>query len=359
MNNLIIHNPFNLSNLGSKQIAGFDLDSTIIKTKSGKKFPINNSDWEFLFENVPKIIHNYSKKYLVAIFTNQKKLSKDKNKIPEFIDKLNIIINQLKINNIIVFIAISDDWYRKPMTGMWNSLLNICSPDLNNSFYCGDAAGRPNDFAISDFYFAHNIGLKFYLPEYLFEKTNSNIINNDKKLLYKKYKFEFTDYTTIINKINELIQKQPVLIIMIGRPASGKSYFSSKLTDITVINQDILKTFSKCIQETKKAFEKNKSIIIDNTNFKKITRNEYMIIVPNNYLKICIWLNIPEFDSQQLNYTRAQITQSSPINIIAYRTYNKYFNEPTKEEGYDNIFEIKELNKDINLIKEFHYYYDF
>ncbi len=357
--NLIIHNTFNLSNLGNQQIAAFDLDSTIIKTKSGKKFPTDKFDWEFLFENVPKIIQNFSKKFLISIFTNQKGLSKDKNKIPDFIEKINLIIDELKINNIIVFIATNDDWNRKPMTGMWNALQNICLPDLNNSFYCGDAAGRLNDFSISDFYFAHNIGINFYLPEFLFEKVKNNKIDNDKKFLYKKYKFQFTDYYPLISKINELIIKQPVLIILVGRPASGKSFFSSKLSNICVINQDLFKTFSKCIHETKKAFEKNKSVIIDNTNFKKITRNEYLKIVPDNYLKICVWINIPEFDSQQLNYTRAQINHSSPINIIAYRTYNKYFNEPTKEEGFDNLFEIKELNKEVDSIKEFHYYYDF
>ena len=31
------------------KIAGFDMDYTIIKTKSGKKFPQNKDDWELLF----------------------------------------------------------------------------------------------------------------------------------------------------------------------------------------------------------------------------------------------------------------------------------------------------------------------
>jgi bifunctional polynucleotide phosphatase/kinase len=355
---IIIHNPYNLSNLGSQQIAAFDLDSTIIKTKSGKKFPINKNDWEFLYENVPKTIQYYSKKYLVAVFTNQKKLSKNKNEIPDFIEKINNIVNNLKINNIVVFIATSDDWNRKPMTGMWNALKNICSPELENSFYCGDAAGRLNDFSIYDFYFAHNIAVKFYLPEFIYEKTKSNTFNNEKKFLYKKHKFEFTDYSPFISKVNELGEKNPVIIIMVGRPASGKSYFSTQMKNFTIINQDKLKSFAKCIQETKNAIQKKESIIIDNTNFKRETRMEYLNIIPSNYVKICIWLNILEFDSLHLNNMRAEITHGEPINIIAYRTYNKYFVEPKMDEGYEQIFEIKELNKEVNLIKEFHYYYD-
>ena len=37
-----------------------------------------------------------------------------------------------------------------------------------NSFYCGDAAGRKNDFSDSDKNFAKNIGIEFYIPEKIF-----------------------------------------------------------------------------------------------------------------------------------------------------------------------------------------------
>lgn len=46
--------------------------------------------------------------------------------------------------------------------------------DTKASFFCGDAAGRPKtannikDFSADDLKFAHNIGLKFYVPEELF-----------------------------------------------------------------------------------------------------------------------------------------------------------------------------------------------
>lgn len=45
---------------------------------------------------------------------------------------------------------------------------------MKNSFYCGDAAGRPKtdlkpkDFSDSDLKFAREIGVKFHTPESLF-----------------------------------------------------------------------------------------------------------------------------------------------------------------------------------------------
>ena len=44
--------------------------------------------------------------------------------------------------------------------------------DMQNSFYCGDAAGRKDgkhkDFSDSDYKFALNVGISFKTPENLF-----------------------------------------------------------------------------------------------------------------------------------------------------------------------------------------------
>ena len=61
---------------------------------------------------------------------------------------------------------------------MWKHFIaelnNGVEVDYKESFYCGDAAGRPafrnreKDYSDSDLRFAKNIGLKFFTPEALF-----------------------------------------------------------------------------------------------------------------------------------------------------------------------------------------------
>lgn len=59
------------------KIAAFDLDYTLIKTKSGNLFPKDENDWTWLYDNVPNILEELAKnKYNIVVFTNQKGISK-------------------------------------------------------------------------------------------------------------------------------------------------------------------------------------------------------------------------------------------------------------------------------------------
>jgi bifunctional polynucleotide phosphatase/kinase len=88
-----------------------------------------------------------------------------------------------------IFAASADDEYRKPMLGMLHALediytsenvemgkphrrtevsvadVNNPSADMAESYFVGDAAGRPNDHSGTDRKWAVNAGLKFYTPE--------------------------------------------------------------------------------------------------------------------------------------------------------------------------------------------------
>lgn len=66
-----------------------------------------------------------------------------------------------------VFVATSEDEYRKPGLGMWNLLIKSFNAkadiDIKASFFCGDAAGRKDgkhkDFSDTDLKFALNVGI--------------------------------------------------------------------------------------------------------------------------------------------------------------------------------------------------------
>jgi bifunctional polynucleotide phosphatase/kinase len=87
------------------------------------------------------------------------------------------------------------DKYRKPGTEMWTYFCKNLNGgqliDIDLSFYCGDAAGRPKtesrpkDFSDSDRKYAVNIGLTFMTPELLFlgiKETLPKLEDNKAKL---------------------------------------------------------------------------------------------------------------------------------------------------------------------------------
>ncbi|GIL69987.1 hypothetical protein Vretimale_10021 [Volvox reticuliferus] len=153
------------------KIAAVDLDGTMVNTKSAAQFPKDESDYKWFNKSTPSVIRGYHESgHKVVIFTNQggiksaitgKMAEKVKGRIDAVVAELGIPVQ--------VFAATMDDLYRKPETGMWDFFCQGhnggVKPDLSKSFYVGDAAGRPGDFADSDKAFAAAIGIRFRLPE--------------------------------------------------------------------------------------------------------------------------------------------------------------------------------------------------
>ena len=83
---------------------------------------------------------------------------------------------------------------------------------------------------------------------------------------------------TITDTSYDFEPRKKEMIIMVGPPGAGKSDFVKKyiLPEKYIhINRDTCKTKAKCLTLTKAALEKNKSVVIDNTNPDVLSRMEY------------------------------------------------------------------------------------
>ena len=99
----------------------FDLDHTIIKTKSGSVYPRDKNDWDFFSDDVLNQLKEISNELntFVCIITNQKNIKKKPEKFDSFQKKIEIIFDIFDKEDIKIgfFVSFEDDYYRKPLTG--------------------------------------------------------------------------------------------------------------------------------------------------------------------------------------------------------------------------------------------------
>ncbi|KAM4567163.1 bifunctional polynucleotide phosphatase/kinase isoform 2-T2 [Odontesthes bonariensis] len=218
----------------SNKIAGFDIDGCIITTKSGKVFPTAPDDWRILYPEIqPRLASLLKKGYKVVFFTNQMGIAKGKLRPEVFKSKVEDVLATLQLP-VQVFVATGPGIYRKPVMGMWNHLCEKTNDgvtvDKAQSFYVGDAAGRPEnwapgkkkkDFSRSDRLFALNIGLQFHTPEEYFLGWKSapySLPEFDPRKLATNARLYDPPSASLTSSKTEVI-------VAVGYPASGKSTF--------------------------------------------------------------------------------------------------------------------------------------
>ncbi|XP_026688998.1 bifunctional polynucleotide phosphatase/kinase [Diaphorina citri] len=287
----------------SAKIASFDLDGTLITTKSGKVFPVDTHDWKLLFSNIESVLKQYlDDGYKLVIFTNQGAIGRKKMSTRDFQAKAEKIIKSLNVP-VQMFVATQYDRYRKPVPGMWEYLSQEKNGDLaidiSQSFYAGDAAGRAanwapkkkKDFACTDHLFAFNLNLAFFTPEQIFlnEKAPDfpNLPTFKPREVYQKAQSQ-----TIPNIPHD--KKQ--VLIMIGSQGSGKSSFVStylKPLNYTTVNRDTLGSWQKCVSVMKAALDSGLSVVVDNTNPDKESRHRYIEAAKQHGVRcIAVHMNI-------------------------------------------------------------------
>ncbi len=349
-------------------LSSFDLDSTLIKTKSGKRFGTDIDDWRFIYSNdLMKQKMTGSNNSIICIISNQLGVSKGKVNDKELMRKFANIVNDLsdilEDKFICIFGAFQDDLYRKPRTKSLEYIESILKPyadfdsiDYDNSYYVGDASGCPGSFSDVDYKFALNAGLKFYdvddfLGDYKIHLAKpSKIITDD----------DFGSYDNKLNLILNLYTPvNKILIILTGSPASGKTSLTNSIRRILphrvdIISQDMLKTLAKCKKTAISIIKDNKivnhhTIVIDNTNRDIKTRKIWIDLAKeHNYTPMIFYLTTNKQKSMHLNLYRSLQVDSEIYNLtikkipaIALHMYYSKLEKPSQSECELYEFELK------------------
>ncbi|OQD70035.1 hypothetical protein PENDEC_c027G02805 [Penicillium decumbens] len=341
-----------------RKVAAFDLDSTLIKTKSGNTFPRSATDWQWWGSMVPQRLRELSSDgFQLVVFSNQKRISiqkdikagsADSKSLAMFKEKLAAMMTELHVP-ISIYAATTDPDYRKPRLGMWNEFhddydLDVYGVDMKESFFVGDAAGRPGDHSAADLGFASNAGLKFNTPEQFFlgqAPGQTDGVFNPKSYIEADSREPPVTFT----------RKHPLeLVIFCGSPGSGKStYFWNHLEPLGYerVNQDILKTRPKCLKVARELLEANKSVAVDNTNANVETREYWISLAKDLNVPIrCVhFFSTPEL-CRHNNAVRASNKELNPesrtsLPGIAFGDFGRRFQEPTLDEGFEDIIPVK------------------
>jgi len=329
-----------------QKFAIFDMDYTMIKPASGRRFPKDHLDWMWLYgAKIHKQMNEASNSgYQIVILSNQSGLSTKKKdssqKIANF--KLKIAKITEKLDSCLCFFTTEKSICRKPCDGLVK-LKYFENMDQENSFYCGDAAGRAaehksdrkKDFAASDLQWAMNVGIKFYTPEEYFL---------DQKQIYPKtFDFEPSDLSK--TALTTFTPSENVVMI-VGLAASGKSTLAKILSKqgYEIINQDKMKTKERCQSEFKRLVKiPGQKIVLDNTNTTVAQRSIYLKIAKDFCVKIeCVELDV---DMVRLNHNSAFRNYVNPeiplIPTVVMNTQKKHKVEVADSEGFEKITKFK------------------
>jgi bifunctional polynucleotide phosphatase/kinase len=306
----------------TRPCAGFDLDHTLIRPKSGRKFPKDCDDWMFQYPNTCQRLIQLSRHFDIVIFTNQNGLKKEPKKI-EFVRKLKQFIDALDIP-VQIYVSIRDGLFRKPSTGMWDAYLEGEAPK-SLSFYCGDAAGREEDFAATDLMFAYNCNIAFKTPEQVF--------CNDKTPTICTWLYDHRHYVGAAPHVSVSTQEK-VLLLTCGYPGSGKTFLASTV-GLPMVSNDSCGSKSKCFVAADKVLNSGASLVVDNTFIDSSSRAEYVSLGRKYGCKVIIMHVDNNIDfCYYLNQVRCQLSKGveNIVPKIAYYALRKRFEPPAQTE---------------------------
>ncbi|GAA5938592.1 polynucleotide 3'-phosphatase [Sporobolomyces koalae] len=348
----------------SPKIAAFDIDGTLIVTRSGHKFPKDKDDFKFWSqpEVRDKIRAAYDDGFAIVLISNQ---AGSPGQQKAFEGKLPLLSRQLKVP-LRAFAALGRDVYRKPATAIWDEFVanfNGGIPiDYTKSYYVGDAAGRAGDHADTDRKFALNCGLPFLTPEEYFKGAPASqdyVLGgfDPKAYDHSQPLFTPTSRPLLPHRTSEFDDDPIEVVIFVGSPGAGKSSFFQKHfapRGYVHINQDTLKTRDACVKALRQTLSSTppRPCVIDNTSPARSTREVYLSILRTEFPNVkarCFVFTASREVCMHNSVYRACYEPIDPVNgkkrevlpDIAFSAFASNFERPTLEEGFEEIKHIQ------------------
>lgn len=153
---------------------------------------------------------------------------------------------------------------------------------------------------------------------------------------------EFTDF------IRHEADGCPILIIMMGIPASGKSTFVARhLQDFSRINLDNLRTREREDAMLHALFISEEDIVVDNTNVSPEEREKYFQLAEKNgYMVVGLFMESILKDCMKRN---AQREGDARIPDKGVEARAKDLIMPTEDEPFDYLFYGKMIDGDFEV----------
>ncbi|BEI84414.1 hypothetical protein CcaverHIS002_0410180 [Cutaneotrichosporon cavernicola] len=329
------------------QIVLYDLDGTLITTRSGKTFPKGSDDWKWWDDSVPNRLKQDHKdgKHVIVLSNQAFKGPKVRR---EWRGKLPLIAAKLSNIPLRVLAALEKDVYRKPRTGMIGLLRELYQDngwtvDWSNAVYVGDAAGRKGDHSNTDFTMALNAGIKFVTPEEHFLGRPPAYPNPP--ISFRPRSIEDLDSLPLVMPSSTPIARdKKEIVIFVGPPAAGKtSFYRRYFSDYEHVNQDTLKTKEKCILVAREHLLGGRRVVVDNTNRDVATRKLWLNLAREVDAPIRIFHFACPVDLARHNnrYRAFFAPKDEPKREIlpesAFASYKSGFEPPTLKEGFDEL----------------------
>lgn len=297
--------------------------------------------------------------FKIVVFTNQGGVEKGSVTVQNIKKKIVMIQQRLEVP-VQFFLATGHTTFRKPRIGMWEALehqLNDgVSVDRNESFFVGDAAGRPEvkltkrkkDHSCADRLLAMNLNVSFYTPEEHFLNAR------DMPKHWNRPPFDPRTVNlsvSLLEPSDAKLQSDSVeIILLVGFPGSGKSWFSHEhlqKAGYEIINQDTLKSAQKCIAAAEASVRDKKSCVIDCTNPGPSTRHKFIEIAKKCRIPIRCFLFSTSYEHAKHNNTFRELTDHShqKVSEMVFHIYKKNYVEPTKKEGFSEIVKVNFVPK--------------